>query len=303
MNRLESLRLFCLAAESANFRDAATRAGVSPQVVTRVIGALEEELGEPLFHRSTRGVRLTEFGEQLAASAAEAVAGLDRVFQSGASATDERIGGLVRIAAPSALGRRVIAPALAPLLAAHPGLRLDLRLSEVVADVVDGQIDVGVRIGPLRDSRFVARPASGAGLFIVAAPSLVERVGAPASLESLLAAPMTVMIDRNTGRPWPWMFKDGQQVVPPQPALVTDDPEAECEAVLAGAGFGQLPGHLALPLIRDGRLVAVLDHLNPAPSLIYVYRPIQRPTARVRLVFDALCELLRDVDVAMDRKP
>ncbi len=56
-NRLEALRVFCAAADAANFRDAAVRLAVSPQVVTRAVRELEEELGEPLFHRSTRAPR------------------------------------------------------------------------------------------------------------------------------------------------------------------------------------------------------------------------------------------------------
>jgi hypothetical protein len=69
-NRLEALRVFCTAADAANFREAAVRLSVSPQVVTRAVRELEEELGEPLFHRSTRGVQLTDFGRPAGAARA-----------------------------------------------------------------------------------------------------------------------------------------------------------------------------------------------------------------------------------------
>ncbi|HTH75868.1 MAG TPA: LysR substrate-binding domain-containing protein [Trinickia sp.] len=83
--------------------------------------------------------------------------------------------------------------------------------------------------------------------------------------------------------------------VPANPVFVTDDPEAECEAVLAGIGFGQLPRHLAAPYLLDRRLVSMLEGLGPASTTVYVYRPQRTPvSARVRLVFDALCELLDD---------
>ncbi|WP_281078371.1 LysR family transcriptional regulator [Variovorax paradoxus] len=147
-NRLEALRVFCAAADAANFRDAAVRLAVSPQVVTRAVRELEEELGEPLFHRSTRGVQLTDFGRQLAQRARTAVGGVDALFHR----TDRRAlsqhAGTVRVTAPNVYGRRLIPEALAPMLAAHPGLVLDLRLSEEHADVVDEQIDIGVRAGP-----------------------------------------------------------------------------------------------------------------------------------------------------------
>jgi DNA-binding transcriptional LysR family regulator len=304
MNRFEALRVFCVAAESPNFREAAVRLGVSPQVITRVIKQLEEELGEPLFHRSTRGVRVTHFGEQLALRSAQAIAGVENIFSAEASGASDELSGVVRIAAPSALGRRFIARGLAPVLAAHPGLTLDLRLSEVLADVVDEQIDIGVRIGPMRDSRFVARAVSKALLYFVAAPALLERVGHPASRSDLLKRPITALIDRNTGRPWPWMFSDGDQIVPANPAFVTDDPETECEAVVAGIGIGQLPGHLALPLLREGALTPLLDRLRPQASTMYVYRAHRTPVPRrVQLVFDALCKILADCEEAPEISP
>lgn len=297
MNRFEALRIFCVAAKCSSFREAAVCIGVSPQVITRVIGKLEAELGELLFHRSTRGVRLTDVGKTLASRSAEAIAGVDALFSIGAGSANDEVAGIVRIAAPTALGRRVIAPGLAPYIARHPALVLDLRLSEVLADVVDEQIDIGVRIGPMRDSRFVAREVSRASLHVVGAPDLIARRGAPANRAALLQAPLTLLIDRNTGRPWSWMLKDHDPFVPPHPAFITDDPEAECQAVISGIGFGQLPGHLAIPLLREKRVVSLLDDWQPAASAMYVYRPQRTPVpARVRFIFDALCELLADCE-------
>jgi DNA-binding transcriptional LysR family regulator len=300
MNRFEALRIFCVAAESANFRAAATRMGVSPQVITRVIRELESELGEPLFHRSTRGVRLTHVGEQLASKSAAAIARVDEIFAHGGARAPRELAGIVRIAAPTALGRRVITPGLAPLVARHPGLVVDLRLSEVLVDVVDEQIDIGVRIGPMRDSNYVARAVSDASLVIVGSPELVARYGEPENRIALEKAPLTMLIDRNTGRPWPWLLNGVESFVPANPVFITDDPEAECEAVLAGVGFGQLPGHLAAPLLREKRLVPVLEALRPAATVMYVYRPYRTPVpARVRLIFDALCQLLENCDGAL----
>jgi DNA-binding transcriptional LysR family regulator len=293
-NRLEALRVFCAAADAANFRDAAVRLSVSPQVVTRAVRELEEELGEPLFHRSTRGVQLTDFGRQLAQRARTAVGGVDALFHR----TDRRAlsqhAGTVRVTAPNVFGRRLIPQALAPMLAAHPGLVLDLRLSEEHADVVDQQIDIGVRAGPIRDARFVARTAGRMPLYVVATPALVARTGVPKDLEALAAMPLTALIDRASGRPWSWFFSKGRQVPITSPAFVTDDVDAECAAVQAGLGFGQLVAPLAEPLLQAGVLVAVLEAEAPEPWPIHVYRSQRAPVpARVRLVYDELGRVLR----------
>lgn len=296
-NRLEALRVLVVAAESRNFREAATRLAVSPQVVTRVVRELEDELGEPLFHRSTRGVQLTDFGTGFAPQARAAVQGVDALFQRRARRAASELAGTVRIAAPSAIGRARVMEALAAPLAAHPGLRLDLRLSEAIADAVDQQIDVGVRIGPqLRDSRFVARAVARIGFELVASPALLQRVGMPDSQEALWSRPVTALIDRNTGRPWPWLFRGGRQVAPPAPTFVADDPEAECAAVVAGLGIGQLARFLAAPHLAAGRLVRLLPGLAPEPFTLWVYRAQRSPVpARVRLVYDTLARALADL--------
>lgn len=293
-NRLEALRVFCTAADAANFRDAALRLAVSPQVVTRAVRELEDELGEPLFHRSTRGVRLTDFGRLLAERARAAVGGVDQLFQRIDRRTLSQHAGTVRVAAPGVLGRQRIPQALAPMLTRHPGLVLDLRLSTRLADVVSEKIDAGVRVGPLRDSRFVAKPVGAMPLYTVAAPALLARTGPPADLAALERLPLTALIDLGTGRPYAWGFSRDRKFVPAAPAFVTDDPDAECSAALAGLGFAQLVAPLAEPWLASGHLVRVLERFDPDPWPIYVYRVQRTPVpARVRLVYDALIEVLR----------
>lgn len=293
-NRLESLRVFCTAADAVNFREAAQRLAVSPQVVTRVVRELEDEIGEPLFHRSTRGVRLTDFGRALAERARVAVGGVDQLFQRIDRRTLSRHAGTVRVAGPGVLGRQYLPQALAPLLAAHPGLVLDLRLSNRLADVVDEKIDCGVRVGPLRDSRFVARSVGAMPLYTVATPELIARTGLPADLAALERMPLTALIDPNSGRPYPLTFSRGRKFVPAAPVFVTDDHDAEAAAVMAGLGFGQLVAPLAEAGLKSGRLVRVLEAHDPAPWPIFVYRVQRAPVpARVKLVYDGLVSVLR----------
>ncbi len=287
LNQLELLRIFLTAAECASFREAALRLGASPQTVTRAIKELEEHFGELLFHRSTRQVRITGYGEQLAARSRPLLAEMETLFSTPALAPASQLTGRVRITGPRILGRGCLVPALARLAAQQPGLALDVRLSDVFADVVDEQIDVGVRIGFLRDSRLVARKAGEVAFSLVATPALVARLGAPQRVEDLAARPVTALLDPNTGRVWTWYFAGGRQFTPDAHTFVTDDPDAELGAILAGLAFGQVPDYLAAPLLREGRLVALLPELAPAPWDVYVYRPQRGPVpARVRLVFD-----------------
>lgn len=289
LNQLELLRVFQVAAECASFREAALRLGASPQTVTRAVKELEDHFGELLFHRSTRQVRITAFGEELLARSRPLLADVQALFSTPAQAPETQLSGRVRITGPRILGRGCLVPALARLAAAHPAITLDLRLSDVFADVVDERIDVGVRIGFLRDSRLVARKAGEVAFSLVATPALVARLGAPQRVEDLASLPVTALLDPNTGRIWTWYFAEGRQFTPEARTFVTDDPDAELGAILAGLAFGQVPDYLAAPLVREGRLVELMRDQAPAPWDIYVYRPQRGPVpARVRLVFDQI---------------
>ncbi|MNR83597.1 HTH-type transcriptional regulator DmlR [compost metagenome] len=301
LNRLEMLRLFCAAADASSFKEAAARLGTSPQAITRAVKELEETVGEVLFHRNTRGIQITEFGTQLAEHAREMVTGVDSLFQPTESQSDKDLVGLVRITAPSIIGRRHLLKLLLPLMKQHPGIRLELGVTNLVTDVVDKKIDIGVRIGPLRDSRFVARSVAKISFHVVGTPELIAARGKPQTPQDLAKLPTTTLMDGNTGRTWPWFFADNHMLTPTVSTFVTDDPEVECQAVLAGIGYGQLSSQQAEPYIRSGRLVKVLDEYQPEPWDLYVYRPQRGPVpARIRLVFDRIVETLSDPDIFAD---
>lgn len=288
-NRLEMLRIFCAAAESKNFREAAQQLGISPQSVTRAIQELEAQVGEVLFHRSTRQCQITREGERWAELARRGLDGVDALFTAPASRATGPVEGVVRLTAPQPIGQTALIASLARLQAVHPGLRFELHLEDEETDVVDERIDIGIRHGLIRDSRFVARQVAEVPFFIVAAPALLERIGVPRTLAELQLGPVIGTLDRRTGKPWPWFLKQLPQWVPRQLAFTSNSTQAECAAALAGLGMAQLPGFVAAPHLQQGTLVAVLPKLAPPPWPISVYRPQRSPvSARVRKVYDAL---------------
>ncbi len=295
-NQLEMLRIIKVVAESANFKEASVRLGISPQSVTRAIKELEERLGEPLFYRSTRNTTITEFGKQIALKAESLVEGVDTLFQSSKNANPQRVEGIVKITMPNSLGRQYLLPALTDFLKEHPGIQFDLRFSDLIDNVVADQMDIGVRVGFFSNNRNVARRVNDVKFYIVGSPELIAKTGVPETVDDLCRMPYTGLIDHNTGRMWPWSFANAPDCFPTAPSFVTDDPEAELGAVLAGIGYAQLGDFLCERYIRSGHLVAVLQDQTPAPWGIYVYRPQRGPVAeRVRVVFDVLVKTLTEI--------
>jgi len=295
LNRMEMLRVFLVAVEAPSFREAANRLGTSPQKVTRAIQELERMFAEPLFHRSTRQAQVTAFGEEIATQARETLNQFDRLFVSHASQQSVGISGRVGITAPHAIGKLYLAGFLKPLMQENPGLRIELSLDDELTDAVASRIDIGIRVGAVRDRRYIARAVCPVPLKVVAAPALIASTGVPSSLEDLKNLPLSVLIDRNNGRPWPWFFTNSQTYLPPSPAFCCDDPETELEFVLAGLAVAQTPLYLADRCLREGSLIEVLPQTAPQPIDLMIYRTQSGPVPpRVRLVYDHLMQCLGD---------
>lgn len=297
-NQLEMLRIFKVVSDSANFKEASIRLGISPQSVTRAIKEFEELLGEPLFYRSTRNTTITEFGKQLAQKSTGVLEQVDALFTDHKHTDKQGAEGLVKVTMPSAYGRQFLLPSLIQLTQQYPNIQLDLRFSNLIDNVVAEQMDIGVRVGVLGNSRHVARRVRDVRFYIVGTPELIAKHGLPQQVSDLCDLPHTGLVDQNTGRMWPWYFATEPDCVPNSPVFSTDDGEAELQAVLAGLGFGQLADFSVAEHIRAGRLVAVLPEQTPSPWGVYVYRPQRGPVAeRVRIVFDHLVEVLSDPEL------
>lgn len=294
MNRLDALKIFCSAAETLQFKETSQRLGISPQVVTRVIGELERELGEVLFQRSTRQVRLSDFGGQFLPQAQQLLHDSERLFAAARRETAGDMAGVVRVAVPDmALMERVLAD-LCKALSGHPDLSLDWRNDLALADVVDERIDVGIRFGTPEDNRLIVKPVGTAEDCIVAAPDLLTRLGMPRSWQHLQRDyPLSALLNPNTGRAWPWYLSDTMQLMPYRPRLLTTRMENELIAALAGQTIACLPRLLCRAHLASGSLTELFADAPRKQWTAYVYRPQRNVThPRVKRVFDLLAQCL-----------
>ena len=287
MNDLKNIDVFVRAAEAGSFNKVATALGISPQGVSKMIRGLEQQLGVRLFHRTTRQINLTEDGLRFL----EAVKpGLNTVSQAIdlVKRRSDAIEGPVRISAARS-ARKVLLPVLAEFNAEYPGVTFDLLLEDRATDAVAEKIDVGFRSGALPSGQLIARSLFQIQQFICASPDYLARYGTPENIAALQGHCCSGYRLPDTGRLWPWeLLIDGElQRIDVAASFVTNDPEAEVAAVVAGIGIGLLDSINASADIRDGRLVPVLtqhhsDHL--AFSLHYAQRhPMPQ---RVRVFID-----------------
>ncbi len=290
MQSLQPLLAFSETAKHGGFAAAARALGTDPSTLAKSVSRLEARLGLRLFHRTTRQVRLTTDGEQLFARCQRVLAELDDL-QSEAAGTRATASGTLRINMPFMYGRIVILPLLATLVQQHPGLALDVRLSDAFADLIRDGLDVAIRIGALDDSSLVARRFSSQQLILVGSPQYLAQHGTPRNLEDLAKHHHILFRMPSSGRDRPQQFMVRGKLVSLQPesSVRLDDGEAIAQAAALGLGLTQLPNYMATDALATGRLQEVLAQLRPPAMPIHAVMPGNRLIpARVRVLLDAL---------------
>jgi DNA-binding transcriptional LysR family regulator len=127
MDRIDAMRAFVTAVDRGSLASAARTLGHSPATMTRALSLLEGKLGMRLLHRSTRALRLTQFGESYYATCREVLSALD-MAERGAAAEQEQASGLLTITAPLRFGQLFVRPVVDAFLEANPAVRARLVL-------------------------------------------------------------------------------------------------------------------------------------------------------------------------------
>src|ERR1700754_2365969 len=176
-DRFSSMQLFVRVARSGSFSTAAHEMGMTQPTASRIVAALEKQVGVALLLRSTRAVTLTEAGVDYLARSEAILAALDEADHA-ARGTGELRGTLKGATSPT-LASRTIMPRLATFADLHPKLRIEFALDDARHDLIGDSVDVAVRIGALNDSTAVARTIGTVHRVLVAAPLYLARAGTP----------------------------------------------------------------------------------------------------------------------------
>ena len=285
---------FVRAAESRSFTRAGRLLGVTPSAISKAVSRLEAELGVRLFHRSVREIVLTGEGEEFFSQCRDLVHTAEDARASLASGEGSEVRGTLRVCLPISFGQFVVGLALAPWLARHPALRVELMLTDRYADLAEERLDLAVRLGEVPDSRLVARPMPPHRFVTCASAEYLARRGCPDTPEQLCGHDCLAYIEAATGAPRHWVFlREGQTVhLRPEARFVTDQAALLVQQAEAGLGIVQMPRYVVRAPLESGALQAVLpDYAAPGPPLSIVYAQARHAAPRVRLFVEFLLGL------------
>jgi DNA-binding transcriptional LysR family regulator len=286
----EFLGVFVDVAREGSFSGAGRRRGLTPSSIGRQIDMLEEHLESPLFLRSTRLLTLTDAGEALLIRARQILDALADAQQELASMKGE-VTGILRVACFPTFGKRYVLPVMGQLACQYPDLRLELDLTERLADPVTERLDLVIRIGDLADSALIASRLATQTRIICASPAYLKRAGAPVSLSDLGCHRL---IDKLHGADllgWADLLGHPARACGGQPVFACDDFEAMRQAAREGMGIAYLPDWVVGPDIKAGHLQQLFPEWSQLPLAntgIHALRALRQPPARVTVLLDAL---------------
>ena len=289
INRSGEMEVFVRAVELGGFSAAATACKMTPSAVSKLITRLEARLGTRLVNRSTRKLQLTPEGSafyQRSVSILADIAEAERDASSGEQAT-----GPIRINTSGSFGNHILAPLVSQFLAEHPGITLDITVTDKVVDLMAERADVAIRAGPLKSSSLIARKLGGARKLIVGSPGYLATHGMPKSIAEL---ENHCRIGFSYSRAIQgWQLLDGAEAVtvPVTPGVQVSDGEAMRHLAVAGAGLARLADFTLRQDIAAGRLAVVMEDFNPGDieDFYAVYLGQGGPLpARIRALLDFL---------------
>jgi DNA-binding transcriptional LysR family regulator len=280
-------RSFLAVLDEGSLSGAARVLGLTQPTLGRHIETLEQALGTPLFVRSPQGLTPTEAALEIRPHA-EAMRSAAASLRRAASGPAGGARGTVRITASEVVGAEVLPPMLARLRERHPGLVLELVLTNRNEDLLRRDADLAIRMVRPEQSALVSKRVGATLVGLHAHRDYLARHGTPTTLEAL-GEHAVIGIDRDTGS-LGLLRALGLRMTREDFALRTDNQLAQLALIRAGAGIGACQVAIAR---REPALVRLLPRdFSFALDLWVVMHEDLRTSQRMRLVYDALAQEL-----------
>lgn len=270
---VDDLHVFLLVTTAGSLSQAAKRLEISPMTASRRLANLEGEMGTRLLHRTTRSISLTPEGEEFlpyARAIVQAEAGAKSLFATGSAGAS----GLLRVTAPSGLGRRDILPLIPVLLNEHPRLRVELSFHETQIDIVGQGIDVAIRVAPLRDSNLIAKKIVENPRVLCASPAYIRQFGCPKSLAQLVGHHCLRLSNVSQ---WTFIVDDHPTNLTVEGRFSCNNVESIRELCVGGLGIAQLTQIDVADEVRTGQLVEIeLSDARPQELGVWALLPTKK---------------------------
>ena len=291
MDRLGPLNAFIQAAETRSFTAAGRAVGISASAVGKAVARLEERLGAPLFHRSTRNITLTPEGARFLKRCQTIFAEIEAAEMEIAESIAPR--GVLLVSLP--LIGMLMTPALAAFAEAYPEITLELDFTDRLVDVIEEGFDVAMRTGKVSDSNLRMRVLGTYGYVVVASPAYLARRGVPREPEDLAGHDGLFHRWTASGKLERWMLsRDGTDLdVQPSASAVANTMEPLIALAERGLGLFYTPTFTVRRQLAEGTLRSVLDgFLRHSGTLQVLWPPSRHGSPKIKAFVDVMARTI-----------
>lgn len=290
---LNALKIFVYVVEQGSFIQAAKALNMPASNVSRAVTQLEKQLNCQLLIRTTRSLRMTEFGELLFSNAAPLITTVEST-QSELSKMQGILKGSLNIAIPSESGPLLLGDILTTFADDHPQLKLNIETNFLGLDNLQNSIDLALFFhrGDLVDSTMIVRKIRSFESIIVAAPALLKKHPIPKKIEHLTKLPCITTSNALNKRPWCFNNIDGGfDFINVHNAFSVDSGLLAAKAAMAGLGFAILTKGMCQKEIEQKQLVPIiLDQQPAALELLLAYPQQKHLSPATRVMIDTLTQ-------------
>jgi len=289
-DNLSDILVFLAVARERSFTRAAVKLGMTQSALSHTIRALESRLGVRLLTRTTRSVSPTEAGERLLQNVAPRLEEIDAEIAA-VSELGDRPAGTVRITATDHVINNVLWPRLAAVLPQYPDIQVETSAEYRMVDVAAERYDIGVRWGDQVEKDMIAvRLTPDTKTMIVGAPAYFAHRPVPTSAQDLMKHDC-IRLRLAGGGLYAWELRhDGADLeARVSGQFIFNGVYQMLGAALSGCGLAFLTDDVALPHVRAGRLVSVMEDWCPKFPGLHAYYPSRRNASRaLAVVLDAI---------------
>ncbi|WP_020410849.1 LysR family transcriptional regulator [Hahella ganghwensis] len=286
MDKIDAIRSFVEVAKTGSFTAAADNLGHSRIKVSRHVSEVEDWLKLRLLHRTTRRVSLTQPGQE-ALPLCEQILNATAALESQAQVLHTELVGNIRVAAPIGLGQNLLFDVIKTFACLHPKVRIQLLLSDRMAQLVDERVDVALRYIHQPEENLIARRLLQVDSVVCASPEYLARQGTPSHPNNLSEHNCLTHLD---ARIWSFVIEGSIQEVSVSGNLDANDANVLLKASLEGMGVALLPLDIAGPYLKRRKLVQILSDystMGAAIWAVYLSRSYQQPAVRALIDFIA----------------
>jgi len=258
IDRLAAMEIFVRVVDAGSFSAAATQLGVGQPAVSKTVAQLEERLGVRLLVRSTRSLSLTDAGRNFYENAKGAIDGVNHAEQVARGAGG--LSGTLRVSASLCFSRIHVMPRLPEFLAQHPGMDINIIVSDRYVNLAEEGVDLALRTGTLTDTSLNVRKIAQVPIRVMATSAYWKAHGKPKTPNDLVAHEC-VILDREGKLFDEWLFRKGalECTMKTRGRLTVSAAEGLREAVLSGLGIVVVSEWLFSPELGSGAVESALD--------------------------------------------